>query len=103
MNFSTIISIITSLAGSALSAGWPGVAALGGLAILVPTALIIAWKVFVGNLNSRIDGQDTQSAGADAGNTAIDLANQGRAVSIGLDAQEKSDLPTDGFPAEVKK
>lgn len=103
MSFSTIISMITSLVGGALSAGWPGVAALGLLAILVPTALLVSWKIFVGNLNSRIDGQDQQSAGADAGNTSIDLANQGRAVSNGLDAQEKADLPTDGFPKDPAK
>jgi hypothetical protein len=102
MSFSTIISIITSLAGGALSAGWPGVVALVLLAILVPTGLVFSWKVIVGNLNSRIDGQDTQNAGADAGNTAIDLANQGREVSIGLDAKAKADPPTDGFPKEAK-
>lgn len=103
MSFSQILSMIVSLAGSALSAGWPGVAALGLLAVLVPTGLIVGWKVFVGNLNSRIDGQDTQNAGADAGNTSIDLANQGRAVSTGLDAQQKADLPTDGFPKDTPK
>jgi predicted lipid-binding transport protein (Tim44 family) len=88
-----ILSGLLGLLGAAAGAGWPGVIALAGLGLSVPIIGVVLVKYF----NAWSDKRDLERAGADAGKTAVDLANQGHAVSAGLDSAQKADPPTEGF------
>lgn len=68
----TIISIVTGLASAALGAGPWGIGALALLGLGSGFGLNALIKAF----NRRVDGRDQGNAGADAGNTAVDMANQ---------------------------
>lgn len=89
-----ILSAVLGVVGAAAGAGWPGVVALAALGLAMPLGLGVLVKAF----NAWSDRRDLDRAGADAGNTAVDLANQGREVTKGLDQAQKVDPPTDGFP-----
>lgn len=90
----SLISGLLAVLGSAAGAGWPGVVAL----VLVGLAVPFGWNILVGMANDWSDKRDQERAGADAGNTAVDLQNQGRGVSTGLDGAQKNAPPTEGFP-----
>lgn len=85
-----------SAVGAIAGAGWPGLIMLGALGIATP----FLWKFIVGMFNRWADTRDQERAGADAGNTAVDMANQGREVTGGLDGAQKADPPTKGFPEQ---
>lgn len=101
--FGAIGGVVTGLISAALGSSLYGLIAIGVLGVIAGIGGPLLWRRLVGGWNANIDSRDQANAGADAGNTAIDIANQGRAVSTGLDAQEKADLPTDGFPKETKQ
>lgn len=78
--------VIAALAG----AGWPGVIALslGGIATLLGLGYLVS------RINKMIDARDSQNAGADAGETATNLANQAQENRTQLDELENIDPPT---------
>lgn len=84
---------VLGVLGSAAGAGWPGVIALILLGLTIP----FGWNTILSLLNKWTDKKDAENAGTDASKTALNLANQGREVSSGLDKTEASDEPTDGF------
>lgn len=94
-----LLSGLMGLLGTAAGAGWPGVIALALVGLSVP----FAWSQLVRVFNAWADKRDLERAGADAGNTAVDLANQGRGVSQGLDRGQLADPPTDGFQSSERK
>lgn len=93
LGLGTIGSALLGLLGAAAGAGWPGVVAMALLGLGLP----FAWGFLVKLMNDKMDSRDQARAGADAGKTAVDLQNQGRKVTQGLDAAESANPPTDGF------
>jgi hypothetical protein len=89
-----LASAALGVLGAAAGAGWPGVVALAGVGLMLP----IGWTLLVKMFNEWSDTRDLERAGADAGKTSVDLANQGREVTGNLDAAQKADPPTEGFP-----
>lgn len=86
----TLLSALPGFIAGLAGAGWPGVIAmlLGGF------GLVFGIDLGIKKLNKMIDGRDSDNAGADAGNTAVDLANQGAGNRQDIAALEQSDPPT---------
>jgi hypothetical protein len=78
-------AFLSALAG----AGWPGVLAmvLGGFGLLYGVSQMTRM------LNRRVDRADQAHAGADAGETAADLAGQAGEVTQKLEELRKKDPP----------
>jgi hypothetical protein len=79
------------LLGILSGAGWPGVLAmvLGGIGLFYSlTQVIKRW-------NRSVDKTDLTNAGADAGDTSADLANQAREATQGLEELRQKDPPKD--------
>lgn len=91
-----ILSGLLGLLGAAAGASWAGVAALGVMGLGLP----LAWTLLVKKFNGWGDTRDLERAGADAGKTAVDLRNQGRQVTNGLDEAQRADPPTEGYPKQ---
>lgn len=89
-----VVSAVAAVAGAAAGAGWPGVVALALVGLSLPLGL--SW--LVNRFNGWSDNRDQVRAGSDAGNTAVDLANQGQQVSSGLDSSQAANPPTEGLP-----
>lgn len=83
-----IVGLLTAAAG----AGWPGVVAMGLLGVGLP----FLWSQVVGMFNRWADGRDLNRAGSDAGNTAVEIKNQGQDVRQGLDDLQSGSPPSDG-------
>jgi hypothetical protein len=92
MNIGSIMTMLFSLAGTALSAGWPGLIALGVTAL----GGLLALRWAINHFNSQVDASDQERAGADAGQTAVGLANQADQGRSDLDELEKQSPPTHG-------
>lgn len=87
-----IIGAIPGMIGSIAGAGWPAVILLG----LMGIGGVWGITALIQKINKSVDKKDLSKAGADAGNTAVDLANQAKKVRDELDRLEKENPPTDG-------
>ncbi|MDR3608535.1 MAG: hypothetical protein P4M08_14320 [Oligoflexia bacterium] len=109
MSGSTIVSalgsagsIFASLLTAVAGASPYGLGAVGGIVLLTIVGGWIGWNKIVSYLNSSTDSRDQQNAGADAGNTSVDMANQAGAVRQGLDGLQAANPPTDPNAPKVK-
>lgn len=100
MNMSTILSLVGS-AGSTLASlftavlgasPW-GLGALGVVVAAIGIGAPIFWNKLMAYLNAKTDATDQANAGADAGNTAVDITNQAVAVRQGLDGLQAANPP----------
>lgn len=94
----SILAAILGLLGAAAGAGWPGVVALAIVGVALGAGAPAALQVLIRIANGSIDRRDQERAGADSGNTAADLKNQGDTVRQELEAAQAANPPTDGFP-----
>jgi hypothetical protein len=77
---------IAGLAG----AGWPGVIAM----VLGGVGLVVGLSAIISKLNKMIDSRDQESAGADAGKTAVEIANQAAGNRQDMSDIRNQDPPT---------
>ncbi len=86
---STIVGLVSSLAGGALGAGWPGVVALAALGF----GAFFGINMLIKAVNRRTATGDLERAGAAAGETAVGLANQASGNRTDMKDLEKEHPP----------
>jgi hypothetical protein len=92
--WAALAGAVPGIVGAALGSGWPGIIAL----VLAGVALFFGYTGIIAKWNQSVDKTDADRAGADAGRTATDLANQARDVRTGLDRLEQNDPPKPPAP-----
>lgn len=94
MNWMNILTMLTAFVGTLSSAGPWGIGAMvvGGLGVVGAIGYLISgW-------NKNVDAGDLERAGADAGNTAVDLKNQADA-NREFERREREEIEKKGPPA----
>lgn len=89
MPWGSLAAALPGLLGAALGAGWPGIIALVGAG----AGLFFGINALIRKWNASVDKKDTDRAGADAGTTSSDIANQAKDVRDSLDNLEKAMPP----------
>lgn len=86
----TIFTALISLLGSALGSGPWGIAVLGVLGI----SGTFGYRYMMHWWNKKVDASDQENAGADAGTTAADIANQAGKINSDLDDLQNLNPPS---------
>jgi hypothetical protein len=89
----TLITSAVSLISGVLGAGPWGIVGMALLAI----GSIFGINKLVGYINGKIDARDNERAGADAGQTSVDLTNQVSNNAQAIKNEETMNPPTKGF------
>ena len=99
ISIGTIITTITTLLTAVAGASPWGVAAMAVFGVVASLAGIWGYNTLINSWNRKTDLADQAAAGADAGNTSTDIANQGTQINNNLDNLQGANPPV----APVKK
>lgn len=94
MNWSSVATMLISFLGTLSSAGPWGIGAM----VLGAGGVLGAIAYLIGGWNKNVDASDIDRAGADAGNTAVDLKNQADANRT-YEQNQRDEILKKGPPA----